>query len=99
MQEWLNWFFDGIGSQIICLLIGGVLGGIGGFYICKYKGKMNQKQIAGSDSEQLQQGIQKESKKIKNQGTLNQQVHENLEQVQKAKDYSKQTQIGRQENE
>ena len=56
---WLEWFFDGIGSQIvgiiISLLIGGCVGGAIGYKIGSTN-KVKQKQKAGNRSQQSQIG-------------------------------------------
>ncbi|MDR0919504.1 MAG: hypothetical protein LBM93_09730 [Oscillospiraceae bacterium] len=46
-----EWFFDGIGTELISLIIGGIFGGFTGFGICKHKTKIRQEQHAGNCSE------------------------------------------------
>lgn len=58
-MEWYEWFFDGIGSQIISLVIGFVFGGSLGFFFGKKnrtKSRVKQRQKAGRDSNQKQIG-------------------------------------------
>lgn len=54
-MENLEWIFDGIGTELISLIIGAVLGGTAGYKIGS-KNKIKQKQKAGDDSEQIQIG-------------------------------------------
>ena len=56
MPEWIKWFFDGIGTQIISLVIGALIGGFIGFRAGKRKNKFSQRQTAGYNSEQYQNG-------------------------------------------
>ena len=55
-MNWYEWVFDGIGSQIIGIIIGLILGGSGGYFFGYKvaKNKISQKQEAGDDSEQTQ---------------------------------------------
>ena len=46
MPEWVNWVFEGIGTEIIAAIIGMIIGGIGGFAIGKHT-TSKQKQKAG----------------------------------------------------
>lgn len=86
---WYEWVFDGIGSQIVGVIIGFIIGGISGYRIGikrNYlqvqmgKEKLKMKQIAEIESI----GIEKEGEKV-----------ESIRQFQKAGDESEQTQIGR----
>lgn len=54
-METLEWIFDGIGTELISLLIGAVFGGAAGYKIGS-KNKIKQKQKAGDDSKQIQIG-------------------------------------------
>ena len=54
-MENLEWIFDGIGTEIISLIIGAVLGGAAGYKIGS-KNKIKQKQNAGDNSKQIQIG-------------------------------------------
>ncbi len=56
--EWIKWFFDGLGTEIISLIIGAFSGGIIGFRIGKRKSKFVQIQKAGNNSQQVQIGGQ-----------------------------------------
>jgi len=50
-----EWIFDGIGTELISLLVGAILGGTAGYKIGS-KNKIKQKQKARDDSEQIQIG-------------------------------------------
>ena len=52
----MNWnvIFDGIGTEIISLIIGGIIGGIGGYTIGIRKAN-KQKQKAGDKADQRQE--------------------------------------------
>jgi membrane protein YqaA with SNARE-associated domain len=54
----LEWIFDGIGSELISVLIGLVLGGGAGYYIgvTNTTNKIMQKQKAGDNAKQEQIG-------------------------------------------
>lgn len=54
-MENLEWIFDGIGTELISLIIGTVLGGAAGYKIGS-KNKIKQKQKAGDNSKQIQIG-------------------------------------------
>lgn len=54
-MENLAWIFDGIGTELISLLVGAILGGAAGYKIGS-KNKIKQKQKAGDDSKQIQIG-------------------------------------------
>ncbi len=55
MIENLQWLFDGIGTELISLIIGAVLCGAAGYKIGS-KNKIKQKQKAGDNSKQIQIG-------------------------------------------
>ena len=74
MPEWVNWVFEGIGTEIIAAIIGMIIGGIGGFAIGKHT-TSKQKQKAGDSSKQTQaftvdNGDAKNSKHNKEKSTL-----------------------------
>lgn len=53
----MEWFFDGLGSEIISALIGALLGGTGMGIVCKIKYRKNiQKQKANDNANQTQIG-------------------------------------------
>ena len=54
-MENLEWIFDGIGTELISLIIGTVLGGAAGYKIGS-KNKIKHKQEAGDNSKQIQIG-------------------------------------------
>ena len=54
-MEYLEWIFDGIGTELISLIIGAVLGGTAGYKIGS-KNKIKQKQNARDNSKQIQIG-------------------------------------------
>ena len=95
MEQFIQWFFDGLGTEIFSLLIGAIGGGYIGFRIGKRKSKFEQMQEAGSGAEQCQQGtirskVDADSKPKDTKTTFRQ--------IQKAGDNSKQTQIGGQDD-
>lgn len=47
-----NNFFDGLGTELVSVLIGLFVGGIGGYYVCKHK--IKQSQNGGDKSKQRQ---------------------------------------------
>jgi len=51
----MEWFFSGIGTEIISALIGLLIGGIGGYKI-GVRNKINQVQKAGDNSNLSQTG-------------------------------------------
>ena len=58
-MEWFEWIFNGIGTQIVGIIIGLIVGGAGGGLIGYKVGsnnKINQKQKAGNNSDQVQIG-------------------------------------------
>lgn len=48
----MEWFFDGLGTEIISLLIGGLIGGVTGYKIgiSKQKAGKNSKQVQANKS-------------------------------------------------
>lgn len=54
-MESLKWIFDGIGTELLSLIIGAVVGGLGGYKI-GVKTKVKQNQKAGKNSTQSQIG-------------------------------------------
>lgn len=96
MPEWVKWFFDGLGTEIISVIIGVIGGGLVGYRIGKRKSKFIQTQEAGSGSEQHQEG--KLVSKSNNGGKKSQDSKSSFRQTQKAGDNSKQIQIGGQDN-
>lgn len=86
---WYEWFFDGLGTEIVILILGIIIGGFSGYKIGikrngmqKQKGKSFAKQNQQIDIEVLKNG--------KGDG-----IDDNLRQVQKAGKNSEQSQIGR----
>lgn len=94
MPEWIKWFFDGLGTELISLAIGAILGGIVGFRIGKHKSKFIQQQESGAESEQYQKG----SSQHKKTNAKSEDVISSFAQKQTAGDKSRQTQIGGQED-
>ncbi len=88
MPEWLTWFFDGIGSNLLGLIISFLIGGIGGFAIGRAT-KSNQLQKAGSGAKQRQSVVidneaidEKKRSKEKNSLRQKQIAGDNAEQIQ-----------------
>lgn len=85
---WYVWFFDGIGSTIVSLIAGAIIGGFTGYKIGIHK-KIKLIQKAGNSSEQ-NQTIELNGESDDTNTSYN--VNVNMEQ--KAKNNVKQTQIG-----
>lgn len=89
----MDWIFDGIGTEIISIIISLIVGSIGGGAIgYKFGIKRNskQKQVAGNDSKQRQElkiGVN-------DIGTVSSKNKSTIKQSQKAGDNAIQTQIG-----
>ena len=93
----MEWFFDGLGTELISIIIGVILvavtGGTIGYKIGVNKQSMKQKHKAGTASKQKQIG---ESDKTIVLDEKNLNVNNiKIKQEQKAKDEASQTQIGR----
>lgn len=92
-MELLEWIFDGIGTEIVSIVISLIIGAIGGGtvgYKVAIKKTLSQKQSAGDGSEQRQ-----ELQIGKNDGGINSSKSKiNHKQSQKAGNGSIQTQIG-----
>jgi membrane protein YqaA with SNARE-associated domain len=52
----MEWFFDGLGTAIITLIVGFVCGGTVGYHIGIKKNKIVQKQKAKDNAQQIQIG-------------------------------------------
>ncbi len=53
MNCWYEWLFDGIGTEVVSIIAGIILGGIGGFFIGRYtKSKQIQKAKDGAKQKQ-----------------------------------------------
>ena len=92
-MELLNWIFDGIGTEIVGIVVSLIIGAIGGGavgYKIGIKQTLSQKQSAGDDSEQRQE-LQIGKNGV---GTNSLKSKTNLKQSQKAGNGSVQTQIG-----
>lgn len=89
MPEWIKWAFDGIGTEIISLFFGLIIGGISGYAIGKNT-KSTQTQSAGNNAKQKQvftvDNGSDNSKKYMENNTI--------QQAQTAGDNAVQTQIG-----
>lgn len=93
MDNFVQWFFDGLGTEIVSLIIGAVGGGLAGFQIGK-RSKLTQTQKAGSGAKQRQEGtsenIDSTDKKAAKQSSI--------KQTQIAGDNAEQTQVGGSKN-
>ena len=96
MIEWIKWFFDGLGTELISLAGGAIIGGIIGFRVGRRTTKFTQTQETGVESEQYQKG--KSAQKSHGHKAKDKDIVETFIQRQKAGDRSKQTQIGGQDD-
>ena len=53
MPDWVRWLFDGIGTELISIVIGVIIGGFGGFAVGR-RTRIQQVQNAGDNSKQAQ---------------------------------------------
>ena len=86
-MENLQWIFDGIGTEILSLIIGAIAGGLAGYKIgVNRSGKQKQTAKRGAKQRQemiIDDKIHDESKKpVNNNMTQNQKAGKNSEQVQ-----------------
>lgn len=89
-METLQWVFDGIGTELLSLVIGGIVGGLAGYKIrIRKNGKQNQKAKGGAKKQQKIL-ISSESNVESDTGVQNK-----ISQIQKAGKNSEQVQIGR----
>lgn len=89
----MQWIFDGIGTEILSLIIGGIIGGLTGYkFGINNKGK--QTQNAGSEARQRQEMTIEDSFSTGESQT----VQARIKQTQTAGQNSEQVQIGRIEN-
>lgn len=89
----MDWLFDGIGTEIVSIIISLIIGAIGGGaigYRIGIKRTANQKQNTGNDSKQRQK-MQIGKSDVSTHSTKSK---TNLKQTQKAGDNAVQTQIG-----
>lgn len=86
---WYEWFFDGIGTELIILVIGVIIGGGIAYKIGVNRNGL-QKQVAKNGAKQKQKLIIDNPNKECSEGGIN----GNLRQVQKAKNNAKQSQVG-----
>ena len=89
-----EWFFDGIGSELIGLAIGALLGGVSGYNI-GIRSKSKQTQKAGDGANQQQTYTIGEEKN----GQNNTKINTNLGQLQNAGNNATQIQTGGTHNE
>lgn len=85
----LEWFFDGIGTELVSLIIGAIGGGAIGYKV-GIKRTAGQKQVAGDDSEQTQE-IKMGKNDVKNNPSKSK---TSIKQSQKAGNNAVQTQVG-----
>ena len=85
---WYEWVFQGIGTEIIILIIGLLVGGLSGYRIGIKKNGL-QKQIAKDEVKQKQQLLVEEDHSVEDG------VNGNLRQIQKAGKHAEQNQVGK----
>lgn len=94
----MNWFFDGIGTELISALIGLIVGtgagGTVGYRIGIRRNSLVQMQDAGNDSRQKQIGQVSEEEYGDNKENLNKISHLKISQKQKGGKNTIQSQIG-----
>ena len=86
-MKWYEWVFEGIGTELVALVIGAIVGGITGYKICIRKNGI-QKQKAGYGADQHQE-LEIEDSNSEGSG-----MNGNLRQIQQGGDVAKQRQIG-----
>ncbi len=84
---WYEWFFEGIGTEIIMFIIGLLAGGISGYKIGIRKNGL-QKQIAKNEAKQTQELLVEEKYAVEAG------INGNLRQIQKAGENAEQSQVG-----
>lgn len=52
----MDWFFDGLGTMLIGLIVGGAAGSTATWRIMSKRSTVKQKQHAGNDAKQVQVG-------------------------------------------
>lgn len=82
-----KWIFDGIGTELLSLCVGSIVGGVVGYKIGA-KGISKQKQKSGTNAEQNQE-LEIDLETVKSGARAK------VSQVQKAKDDASQSQVGR----
>lgn len=92
MSEWIKVVFDGIGTELISLFVSFMLGGVIGFRIGKHTRKIKQTQKAGSNADQYQESVYPHEHINNIENCFDSKSV--IRQSQKAKNNSKQTQIG-----
>lgn len=89
-MEIFQWLFDGIGTELLSLVIGGIAGGLAGYKIgIKKNGKQTQKAKSGAN--QRQEILISGESSIESDTS----VQNRISQTQKAGKNSEQVQIGR----
>lgn len=86
----MEWFFDGIGTELVSLIIGAIGGGAIGYKVA-IKRTAGQKQVAGDDSEQTQEIKMGKNNDVRNNPTKSK---TSIKQSQKAGNNAVQTQVG-----
>ena len=93
MDNFFQWFFDGLGTEIVSLIIGAIGGGLAGFHIGK-RSKITQTQKAGNRAKQRQESTSEN----KNSADKKSGKSSSVKQTQVAGDNSEQVQIGGSKN-
>lgn len=94
----MEWFFDGLGTELLSLIIGATAGSFIGYRIGVKKNKLSQTQHGGEGSKQEQKGKIGDKSKSISEGNAVSMDKSKLIQTQKAGDNATQIQKGKIEN-
>jgi hypothetical protein len=95
LEDVMDWFFDGLGTELLSLVVGAAGGGLIGFRVGRRRSKFSQSQEAGHNSTQYQIGKQT---LINNESVDIVDIKRGFRQQQKSGDNSEQIQFGGQGN-
>lgn len=89
-METIKWIFDGIGTELLSLVIGAIVGGVVGYKIA-IKHTSQQKQVADDSSKQKQELHIDGQSRIGNESSN---IQSSIKQTQKAGKNANQSQVG-----